>query len=192
MADQQPKHESKNWTWVLDRTCDECHYVASDFDRDELGAKLRTNAAAWRTTLGRGSIVSERPPVPPGGDVIWSALEYGAHTRDVYEIFADRVKLMLKKSNPTFKDWDQNKAAVKGKYGQQDPGRVAYALATNAGKVADIYDRLSSDDWERPGMRSDGEAFTVETLGRYILHDLVHHLADAERGFEAIYESRSD
>ena len=192
MADDQPTPDTKNWTWVLERPCDECGYLAHDFERSELGAKIRSNAAAWRTALGRGSIVVERPPVPEGADVVWSALEYGAHIRDVYEVFTDRVKLMLKKSNPTFKDWDQNRAAIKGKYAEQDPGRVAYALASNAGKLADIFDRVSDSEWERTGRRSDGVDFTIETIGRYFFHDCVHHLVDVERGFDAIYESRTD
>jgi hypothetical protein len=28
------------------------------------------------------------------------------------------------------------------------------------------------------GTRSDGARFNVETLGRYLLHDVVHHLVD--------------
>jgi hypothetical protein len=28
------------------------------------------------------------------------------------------------------------------------------------------------------GTRSDGARFSVETLGRYLLHDIVHHLTD--------------
>ena len=32
--------------------------------------------------------------------------------------------------------------------------------------------------WQRRGLRSDGSEFTVETLGRYHLHDVVHHLYD--------------
>ena len=32
--------------------------------------------------------------------------------------------------------------------------------------------------WDRPGSRSNGSVFTVETLLQYILHDVVHHLWD--------------
>ena len=32
--------------------------------------------------------------------------------------------------------------------------------------------------WERPGRRSDGARFTVETFARYFIHDPVHHLYD--------------
>ncbi len=37
---------------------------------------------------------------------------------------------------------------------------------------------VSDDGWSRPGRRSNGDAFTVESIGRYHLHDVVHHLWD--------------
>jgi hypothetical protein len=44
--------------------------------------------------------------------------------------------------------------------------------------VADVYDSVSDDAWSRPGRRSNGTVFTVESIGRYHLHDVVHHLWD--------------
>ena len=32
--------------------------------------------------------------------------------------------------------------------------------------------------WDRDGVRSGGSRFTVASLGRYHLHDVVHHLWD--------------
>lgn len=32
--------------------------------------------------------------------------------------------------------------------------------------------------WNRTGNRSDGAHFTIETFGRYFLHDPVHHPYD--------------
>lgn len=183
---EHPPPDEKNWTWVLDRPCEPCGYDASSFTRDELGAAVRTNAAAWRAVLGRGELVLQRPPVDEGQPVVWSALEYGAHVRDVYKIFHERIIKMLKKKNPTFKNWDPNETALAEKYHEQDPSRVAYSLAVNAGQFADLLDRLNDDEWARPGLRSDGSAFTVESLAFYALHDPVHHLDDVERGFEAL------
>lgn len=186
----QPTPDHKNWTWVLERPCPQCGYDASAVQGSDVGPKIRANAAAWRTLLGRGDIVTERPPVPAGDDPVWSALEYGAHVRDVHDVFAGRLTRMIKKKSPKFNDWDQNKAAVDGRYGEQDPGKVSYDLASNAGKVADILDKVRGDVWERTGSRSDGAEFTVATLAVYLLHDPVHHLWDAEQGIETILEAR--
>ena len=85
-------------------------------------------------------VAGERPPVPPGAQPKWSALEYAAHVRDVYQLTAERLTKMIKKNAPTFQDWDQNTAAVEGNYANEDPDKVSYALAVNAGKVADLLD----------------------------------------------------
>lgn len=185
-ATDQPTPDYKDWTWVLDSSCPQCGFDATQVNRDDLGARCRANAAAWRAVLQRGEMVKRRPPVADGETPLWSALEYAAHVRDVYELVGDRLKLMLKKSGPTFKDWDQNRAAIKGKYSEQDPDKVAYKLAFNAGKVADTYDRLSAEEWSRTGLRSDGASFTVESFGKYILHDVEHHLWDAQQGFDTL------
>ncbi|MEM7337859.1 MAG: DinB family protein [Actinomycetota bacterium] len=182
----QPPPDTKNWTWVLEQQCPECGYEAYAAERNELGARIRANAADWRRLLSRGDLVYQRPPVAPGQPPAWSALEYGAHTRDVVQLFHDRLKLALSKKNPTFSDWDQDRAAIDGNYAEQDPNQVAYQLAATAGRVADMVDRVNGSQWERTAKRSDGAEFTVETLIRYKLHDLVHHVWDVEQGYEAL------
>ena len=172
--------DSKDWTWVLDRTCDECGYEAGALGRDELGPRLRALGGAWREMFGRGQIVVETPIDDRRS---WTILEYGCHVRDVLDLFEERIRLMLKKKRkaPTFKDWNQEDAAVAGDYASADPAKVAYALASQAGKVADVVDRVHGDAWEKPGLRSDGAAFTVESIVRYLIHDVEHHLWDARQ-----------
>ena len=46
--------------------------------------------------------------------------------------------------------------------------------------LADRFDAVGADQWERRGFRSDGSVFTVESLGRYLMHDPVHHLWDVD------------
>ncbi len=47
-----------------------------------------------------------------------------------------------------------------------------------AGAVAERYDAVAGVAWQRPGRRSNGSVFTIESLGRYRLHDVVHHRWD--------------
>jgi hypothetical protein len=51
-------------------------------------------------------------------------------------------------------------------------------MCASARRYADRYDTVDTLDWARPGQRSNGSQFTVESLGRYSLHDVVHHLWD--------------
>ena len=54
-----------------------------------------------------------------------------------------------------------------------------YAAISSSIEYADVLDRVDNDEWGKQGMRSDGAAFTVESLARYMLHDVEHHLWDA-------------
>lgn len=96
------------------------------------------------------------------------------------ELLEDRLSLILKKRKPpTFKDWNQEKAA--DKWGELEANKVAYTLATRAGKAADLVDKVRDDEWTKTGTRSDGVEFTAESLVRYMLHDIEHHLWDAHQ-----------
>ena len=109
---------------------------------------------------------------------MWSALEYGAHVRDVCVLFRERLELMLAEDEPRFANWDQDVTAVESGYAAQDPAVVAAELAAGAAAWSAAYAGVSPDQWARPGLRSNGSMFTVLTLGQYGLHDLAHHLRD--------------
>ena len=81
--------DTKDWTWVLERHCDECGFDAATVARHDIGRLLRENAAAWRPVLAR-SDVAIRPD-----EATWSPLEYACHVRDVFRLFAQRLALML-------------------------------------------------------------------------------------------------
>lgn len=109
---------------------------------------------------------------------MWSALEYACHVRDVFRVFDARLALMLSQQGPHFANWDQDEAAVVDRYSEQDPTVVARQLDAAATSVADAFAAVPDDAWDRTGLRGDGSEFTVETLGRYFVHDPEHHLFD--------------
>ena len=110
----------------------------------------------------------------------WSVLEYGCQVRDVFRIFDGRLSLMQSEDNPQFPNWDQDETAVADRYDLQDPATVARELEAAAETVAARFDALGAEEWSRPGVRSNGSVFTIESLGRYLLHDCVHHAWDIE------------
>ena len=164
--------DTKDWTWVLDRPCPECGLDASAVDRADLGPLILDNAAAWQRVLA--SPEATRRPEP----TVWSPTEYAAHVRDVHRMFDGRLRLMLTEDDPTFANWDQDETALAERYDLQQPAQVAPELLEAAAGVAASYDGVAGDDWERAGTRSNGSVFTVESIGRYHLHDVVHHLWD--------------
>jgi hypothetical protein len=161
--------DTKDWTWVLDRPCPECGFDSRTFPREEIPARLRRNAAEWPSALEGDARTRPRPDK-------WSPLEYGCHVRDVFRVYTRRLHLMTTETDPHYPNWDQDATAVDDRYADQDPATVAGELTAAAEVLAAAFERVT--DWTRTGTRSDGAHFTIETFGRYLLHDPVHHLWD--------------
>ncbi|MBK1784052.1 DinB family protein [Prauserella cavernicola] len=164
--------DDKDWTWVLLRRCPECGFEAGAVDKGAVPALLRANALAWRDVLAADDV-----RVRPRADR-WSALEYACHVRDCCRIYDRRLALMLAHEGPEFPNWDQDVTAVEAAYGEQDPAVVADELVEAAEVLATSFERVSGEQWQRTGHRSDGADFTVDTFARYFIHDPVHHLHD--------------
>ena len=162
--------DTKNWTWVLEKPCPECGFDASTFGAQDVSTLLRENAESWPAVLDRAD-VRVRPD-----DTTWSPLEYSAHVRDVFRIYDYRLALMQREHDPLFPNWDQDQTAVEEDYNAQDPAVVSDELVVAAASLADGFDGVT--DWSRPGRRSDGVAFTIETFAKYFIHDPIHHLHD--------------
>ena len=164
--------DTKDWTWVLTRPCEQCGQDVRTIEPPLVAEAIRDNAANWRRVLD-GPAVGARPA--PG---VWSPLEYACHVRDVHRVFATRVSLILEHDDPLFENWDQDAAA--SDYGSQRAQVVAAELAAAAANVARRYDQVTPAQWPRPGRRSNGSTFTLATLAQYHLHDVLHHLWDVE------------
>ncbi len=173
-APQRPPADTTDWTFVLDRECPQCGYDSA-VDPTSTGERIRAMLPRWQAALARPEATGRPSPQ------VWSTLEYGCHVRDVLALFAQRLALMLDTDGARFVNWDQDEAAIDGRYWEQDPAQVAEEL-TQAGEVAAAaFDAVGDDEWDRRGVRSDGAEFTVATFARYFLHDLTHHLWDVER-----------
>ena len=160
---------------MVERPCAECGFDASTVDGQHVAKLIRENAAAWPKVLaGRG--VTVRPD-----EQTWSRLEYAAHVRDVYRLFAIRLQLMLTEDDPLFANWDQDATAVAERYNEQDPTNVGHEIVEWAEALAEAFEAVPDGAWERTGRRSDGARFTVTTFARYLIHDPVHHLWDVRR-----------
>lgn len=164
--------DDKNWTWVLERRCDDCGFDAASFEASLAGRAIRDQAVRWQNVLLRDDATTR----PRTG--VWSPLEYGCHVRDVFAKFDERLRLMLSEVDPRFENWDQDATAVADRYDLQDPRTVAVQLANVGTTLADRFDTVSGDQWSRRGFRSDGSVFTVESIAKYLMHDPVHHLWD--------------
>ena len=164
--------DTKDWTWVLSEACPECGFDPAAIDATRLPDLIHENTRGWY-----GALDDPDAAVRPSPQ-IWSKLEYACHVRDVHVLFAERVRLMLDQDDPQFANWDQDETAIESRYDEQDPAGVSVELVEAAAEMAGVFAGVREDQWQRVGRRSNGSVFTVETLGIYYLHDVVHHLHD--------------
>ncbi len=166
--------DTKDWTWVLERPCPACGFDCSALDRYALPGLIRAAVAPWRDVLRRPDAAVRPDPAT------WSPLEYACHVRDVCRVFSTRVLLMREQDNPGFDNWDQDRTAVTERYFAQDPARVSAEVVVAGEQAAQAFSGVTGAEWDRRGRRSNGSEFTIDTLGRYFLHDLRHHVRDVD------------
>lgn len=167
-----PRSDDKDWTWVLSRPCPECGFDAATLHGRDVASMLPGLADRWMAVLRTDDATHRR-----AADV-WSPTEYACHVRDVFTLFAARASSMLDSDDPLFSNWDQDETAVAERYWEQQPLVVSAQLLDTAGTAASVFGGVPEDAWSRPGRRSNGSVFTVDTLARYFAHDVVHHLHD--------------
>jgi hypothetical protein len=163
--------ETKDWTWVLQRRCPECGLDTRSLARADIAAAISANAASWQRALSASADPAARP-----APATWSPVEYACHVRDLLVLSGQRLGLMLGEHDPVFANWDQDEA-LRG-YGELVPAEVVSEIAAAAAAAASRFAEVTPDQWLRRGRRSDGVPYTVETFGRNLVHEVVHHLYD--------------
>lgn len=168
-----PQPDTKDWTWVLTRRCDQCGLSVGEIQPEDFAQRAFVAAEEWVQILRSSPAVTARPQPD-----VWSPLEYGAHVRDVYRLFDGRLVQMLEEDTPTFANWNQDETAINERYGEQDPEVVADELEAAAQVFVARIQALTPEQYRLRGIRSDGAVFTVVTFIQYFLHDVIHHLWD--------------
>jgi hypothetical protein len=167
-----PEPDDKDWTWTLHRPCPDCGFDASATAAADVPRIVEEVVAGFATRLAAAD-ASTRP-----APQVWSVTEYGCHVRDVCDVFDGRLRAMLTEDDPLFANWDQDATALEQQYWRQRPAQVSTELEVAAARIGATIAGVAGAQWDRPGRRSNGSVFTVETLVRYFAHDLVHHAHD--------------
>lgn len=167
-----PPVDDKDWTWVITAACPECGFDPASIRPSDIATRTRDFVPRWLAVLARADVRARPAPAT------WSSLEYAAHVRDVFTTFTARARLMLAEEDPLFQNWDQDATALQKRYWEGDPVALAAELAAAAEETASVFDGVPGGGWDRPGRRSNGSAFTLASLGTYLLHDVSHHLHD--------------
>ena len=169
--------------------CGECGFSDESLGPVEVVAALRTFGRRYTAPLTRflpgedgDALLRQRPA--PG---VWSALEYAAHVRDVFAWYDERVRRSLTEDQPSVSGPDQDAAAEAGRYNELNPETVVAELAANAQKLADTFESLPAEAWDRVHLRR-GQPRTVLFSARRAVHEGNHHLLDIGRGLRTVRE----
>ncbi len=176
---------------VPEMRCEECGFVYEDLAPADVPATIRSFAKRYRAPLSRflpgedgDSLVRQRP-----APETWSALEYAAHVRDVFDWYDGWIKQCLTEDRPVLEGPGRDEAAVVRRYNEDNPAAVAEALAANAERLASTVEAVPDDGWDRVGLRRDEERSVLFTARRAV-HEGSHHLLDIGRGLRAVRDQR--
>lgn len=163
--------------------CEECGFDPASVSPADAAASVRAFARRYQAPLSRFLPGEDGPAIlratPAAGG--WSALEYAAHVRDVFDFFRQRVERLSEQDGAQFETADHEQAVADGGYNNLDPAEVATEVAAAANALADRLDALTEVEWARVGRGSAGEARPMLVLARRAVHEGSHHLLDIGR-----------
>jgi hypothetical protein len=174
-----------------DGVCPECGFDYDGLSDAEIPEALRAFDRRYRAPLTRGL------PDESLDDLVrahrlggWSALEYACHVRDVFAVQRERSQQALAEDTPTFGPMGgvgREEMAIRERYNDQDPDVVADQLAANANALAQVFEALTAEQWERRCIYSYPEPTErdLRWLARHTVHEGRHHLLDIGRVLRA-------
>jgi len=160
--------------------CPICGFVWASVPVADVGVRIEAAAGALATLLRTaGDEAARARPAP----AVWSALEYGAHVRDVFANLRDRVVVGLVEDTPSFKPLYRDARVDLGLYRDEQPAVVATELELGASLFARTFAVLSEEQLARPVVYAFPRESrrTVSWMGRHTVHEAEHHLDDARR-----------
>jgi hypothetical protein len=167
---------------VTHERCDACGFDGSGYDDESLLNSLREQGDRWRSLLdAAGPQLRERPE-----PLVWSSIEYAAHTRDILALHAFGVEQALTSDEPVFPEISDDLVdSAAANYGDLMPEEVLIELTAQGSLLADVAGQAGAETWSR-GLTIGEHRSDVRQLLEHALHDSLHHLGDVERGLAQI------
>ncbi|MDE3206791.1 MAG: DinB family protein [Acidobacteriota bacterium] len=171
-----PSGEGWQWTLIQTDPCPQCGQHPAAHPPSDLGRLALSGAADWRAFLAAADPVYLRTNPRPD---VWSPLQYGAHSRDMLQVFGDRILLAVAEDDPVVPWFDPGPEAWAA-FNRLDPAELAGGIDVAARRLATILDERAPSDWARTARRDGLDRFTVAGLACFAVHEVHHHLRDAD------------
>lgn len=156
--------------------CAGCGFEYETVALEEVGPAIVAGAVALGAVIAAGGAAVRARPSP----LVWSALEYACHVRDVLLVQRERILLGLRAEAPALVPMGRDERVEHDGYGEQDPRDVARQLDDAALLFTRLFGRLSASELARTviyNFPAPAER-TLAWLGVHTVHEVVHHLAD--------------
>ncbi len=168
-------------------SCAECGFDGGVYDDASLLAAVRSLGPGWRALLATAGSELRMRPEP----LVWSAIEYAAHSRDITALHVYGVEQALTVDEPVLPDIDGGLIdSAAAAYATADPHAVVDDLAAQASVLAQLADDAGSASWSR-GITIGDSRIDVRGLLEHGLHDSLHHVRDVERGLARLRAARA-
>lgn len=159
-------------------TCEGCGFAWVDVDAADVAERAVAGADAIADLVRADPAAAHRRPLPER----WSALEYGAHVRDVLLHVRDRLVIGLVEDDPSFKPLYRDQRVDLGLYASDEPEVVAVELEMAARLFARTFAVLDADQLARPCQYAFPTLSTRTLLwmAQQVVHEVEHHRGDVE------------
>jgi DinB superfamily len=157
--------------------CAVCGFAREAVEPADVAPRVGAAVDALAELLGGDPAAVAARPEPDR----WSALEYGAHLRDVLISLRERTLTASIEDRPTGAPIHRDERVDLGFYSLDDPATVAAELRACAGLYLRTLAALPADSSDRRLLYSPVTPVevTVEWLGTQAVHESEHHLLDA-------------
>jgi hypothetical protein len=181
---RRARGEGWQWPRVASEACPQCGLHPRAREPDEWPAQLRELAHEWREFLTTADDDYLRTNPAPG---TFSPIQYGAHVRDIFKTYIERIELAMVYDSPTVPQFNPPDEVWMG-YNQLGAEALADDLETQARQLATRFGDLEPADRSRIVTRDGGRdgvfRFSLADLVCYAVHEAHHHLLDANGTLE--------
>jgi hypothetical protein len=163
-------------------SCEVCGFVWDAVGPGDVAPRLTAAAYGMGHVLGaRDALVTTRPAADR-----WSALEYGAHVRDVIVNIRDRIFVALAEDNPVTKPMYRELRIPF--YKDETPAGLADELAMAVAMFLRTFTDLTDEQRRRTLVYAYPREASRSVLwaSAQALHEAEHHLGDARENVTAL------
>jgi DinB superfamily len=157
--------------------CADCGVDEESIGVPDAISAIKTFPRRYREALAR--IPADALTRRPDPDT-WSALEYTVHVREVLQLLAAGLPIVLDEPDTKFPSFDADDSASRWPEWALDPELALSGIATASGVLVSRAEATPWEAWDRP--------FTVGTfthpaawIVQHAAHEGSHHLRDIER-----------